>query len=62
MVSDEMKALPDDPRSLRFGAYVENDEGVWQVVGHRETDGLPIIRKRDRDEVPEYQTEVDDGE
>ncbi|WP_152436436.1 hypothetical protein [Halosimplex carlsbadense] len=47
--------LPDDPRELVYGQYIENEEGVWEVVGHQEDSGLPIIEKRE--DVPEYRTE-----
>lgn len=50
--------LPDNPEDLAFGQYIENDEGIWQVIGHEEESGLPIIRKQDPEDVPDYQTEL----
>lgn len=56
------RTLPDDPRALEYGQYIENDGEIWQVVGHTEEDGLPIIRKCDPEDVPEYRESVaDDG-
>jgi len=57
-MSERKRTLPDDPRDLRYGQYIENDEGFWEVVGHQDGTGLPIIEKREDSEVPEYRTEL----